>query len=133
LENTRLCPLKYIIVWGEGGTPMFFYDWNPNIFVTKAGGEYSYFCYLRPHVKFGTLGQLFKIPLFSAQKSHSARGRGDPNFFFMIGILMLLRSHAKLQNPRTTPSGRISNEPEREKNAIYSGHLRLCLQPKDVR
>ena len=45
-------------------------------------------------------------------------------------------AHAKLQNPTTTPSGRISNEPEeerekerREKNAIYSGHLRLCLQP----
>jgi hypothetical protein len=34
----------------------------------------------------------------------------------------------------TIPSGRISNEPEEErergKNAIYSGHLRLCLQPK---
>ena len=33
-----------------------------------------------------------------------------------------------------TPSGRISNEPEeerrREKNAIYSGHLRLCQQPR---
>jgi hypothetical protein len=38
----------------------------------------------------------------------------------------------------TTPSVRISNEPEgrkkerrkREKNAIYSGHLRLCQQPR---
>ena len=34
-----------------------------------------------------------------------------------------------------TPSGRISNElergeKEREKNAIYSGHLRLCQQPR---
>ena len=41
----------------------------------------------------------------------------------------------------TTPSGRISNEPEERKkerereeeerkNAIYSGHLRLCQQPR---
>ena len=40
----------------------------------------------------------------------------------------------------TTPSGRISNEPEerkkerererKRKNAIYSGHLRLCQQPR---
>jgi hypothetical protein len=37
----------------------------------------------------------------------------------------------------TTPSGRICNEPEEkeerergEKNAIYSGHLRLCQQPR---
>ena len=33
----------------------------------------------------------------------------------------------------TTPSGRLSNEPgerEREKNASYSGHLRLCQQPR---
>ena len=34
-----------------------------------------------------------------------------------------------------TLSGRISNEPEerereREKKAIYSGHLRLCQQPR---
>ena len=38
----------------------------------------------------------------------------------------------------TTPSGRISNEPEEErkkekrKNAIYSGHLRLCQQPREA-
>jgi hypothetical protein len=46
--------------------------------------------------------------------------------------------YAKFQNPTTTPSVRISNEPEerrkkeeeREKNAIYSGHLRLCQQPR---
>jgi hypothetical protein len=47
-----------------------------------------------------------------------------------------LGAHAKLQNPMTTLSGRISNEPERErggggeKNAIYSGHLHLCQQPR---
>jgi hypothetical protein len=33
-------------------------------------------------LSFGTLGQLFKIPPFSAQKSHSAGGRGgSPNYF----------------------------------------------------
>ena len=34
----------------------------------------------------------------------------------------------------TTPSGRLSNEPgekeRKRKNAIYSGHLRLCQQPR---
>ena len=34
---------------------------------------------LRSHIlSFGTLGQLFEIPPFSAQKLHSARGRGVP-------------------------------------------------------
>ena len=34
---------------------------------------------LRSHIlSFGTLGQLFKIPPFSAHKSHSAGGRGVP-------------------------------------------------------
>jgi hypothetical protein len=65
---------------------------------------------LRSHIRsFGTIGQLFKIAPFSAQKSHSAGGRGVP--------------------------GRISNEPGRKKErkrtiAIYSGHLRLCQQPR---
>ena len=43
----------------------------------------------------------------------------------------------KFEFLRKPPSGRISNEPEeerkkreREKNAIYSGHLRLCQQPR---
>jgi hypothetical protein len=49
--------------------------------------------------------------------------------------LCYLGAHGKLQNPTTTPSVRISNEPggekeEREKNALYSGHLRLCQQPR---
>ena len=40
-----------------------------------------------------------------------------------------------MKNPTTIPSVRISNELEREKerrekNSIYSGHLRFCLQPK---
>ena len=39
---------------------------------------------LRSHIRsFGTIGQLFKIPPFSAQKSHSAGGRGgSPDIFF---------------------------------------------------
>ena len=38
---------------------------------------------IRSHIlSFGTLGQLFKIPPFSAQKSHSAGGRGVPEIFF---------------------------------------------------
>jgi hypothetical protein len=40
---------------------------------------------LRRHIWiFGTLGQLFKIPPFSAQKSHSAGGRGGPRIFFWL-------------------------------------------------
>jgi hypothetical protein len=31
---------------------------------------------------FGTLGQLLKIPPFSAKKCHSAGGRVGPDFFF---------------------------------------------------
>jgi hypothetical protein len=74
---------------------------------------------LQSHIfSFGTLGQLFKIPPSSAQKLHSAGGRGGPRNFFGVGILILcyLGAHAKLQNPTTTPSVRISNEPgERER------------------
>jgi hypothetical protein len=36
----------------------------------------------------GTIGQLFKIPPFSAQKPHSAGGRGGPPIFFLVGILI---------------------------------------------
>jgi hypothetical protein len=78
------------------------------------------FKHLRSNLlSFGTLGQLFRIPPFSAQKSLSAGGRGG------------LGAHAKFQNPTTTPSERISNAPEErgEKNALYSGHIRLCQQP----
>jgi hypothetical protein len=65
---------------------------------------------LRSHIlSFGTPGQLFKIPPFSAQKSHSAGGKGDPRIFCYLG------AHAKLQNPTTTPAGRISNVPEEER------------------
>jgi hypothetical protein len=46
----------------------------------------------------------------------------NPNIFGYLG------AHAKFKNPKTTPSERISNEPEEErerrrrgKNAIYSG------------
>jgi hypothetical protein len=74
---------------------------------------------LQSHIRsFGTIGQLFKIPPFSAQKSHSKGGRGGPQNFVLVGIIifLLLKAHAKFQNPTTIPSGRISNEPgERER------------------
>jgi hypothetical protein len=46
---------------------------------------------VRSHIRsFGNLGQLFKIPLLSAQICHSAGGRGVPRFFFCIQILIFL-------------------------------------------
>ena len=33
-ENTPLCPPKYSIVRGVGGSQRFFLDWNPNIFLS---------------------------------------------------------------------------------------------------
>ena len=61
---------------------------------------------LRSHIRsFGTLGQLFKIPPFSAQKSHSAGGRGGPRIIFLVGILifLLLRSPCKISKPYDNP------------------------------
>ena len=65
---------------------------------------------------------------------------GVPEFFFWLesSYFCYLGAHAKFWNPTTTPSVRISNEPEeeergkkeREENSIYSGHLRLCQQPR---
>jgi hypothetical protein len=54
---------------------------------------------------FGTLGQLFKIPPFSAQKLHSAWGRGGLPNFFLVGILifLLLRSPCKISKPYDNP------------------------------
>ena len=72
-------------------------------------------------------------------RPQGARGGGRGQIFFYPNFYyFFLGAHAKFQNPTTTPSGRISNEPEeerkrerrREKNAIYSGHLRLCQQPR---
>ena len=61
---------------------------------------------LRSHIlSFGTLGQIFKIPPFSAQKSHSAGGRGGPRIFFLVGILIFLifRSPCKISKPYDNP------------------------------
>jgi hypothetical protein len=61
---------------------------------------------LRSHIlSFGTIGQLFKIPPFSAQKSHSAGGRGDPRFVLGVGILifLLLRSPCQISKPYDNP------------------------------
>ena len=56
----------------------------------------------------------------------------------ILFVFILVRSPCKILIPTTTPSGRISNEPEEErkkerrkrKNALYSGQLRFCLQPR---
>ena len=46
---------------------------------------------------FGTLGQHFKIPPYSAQKLNSARGRGSRTIFYSgILIFLLLRSPCKI-------------------------------------
>ena len=61
---------------------------------------------LRSHIRsFGTLRQLFKKPTFSAQKSHSAGGRGGPPIIFLVGILifLLLRSSCKISKPYDKP------------------------------
>ena len=68
---------------------------------------------VKSHIpSFGTLGQLFKICPFSGQKSHSAGGRGDPRFIFLVGILIFfyLGAHAKFQIPKTIPSVRKGSE-----------------------
>ena len=44
-----------------------------------------------------------------------ARGWGSEFFFCQNFYLYYLGAHAKFQNPTTTPSGRISNEPEEER------------------
>jgi hypothetical protein len=68
-------------------------------------------------VKFWNPWATFKIPPFSAQKSHSAGGRGGPQIFFWLesSYFCYLGAHAKLENPKTIPSGRISNEPVEKK------------------
>jgi hypothetical protein len=68
------------------------------------------------------IGQVFKIPPFSAQKSHSEGGRGSFLKYFLGGILLylLLRSACKIPEPynkpfweklgETNPSGRKINK-----------------------
>ena len=60
---------------------------------------------------FGSLGQLLKLPPFSAKKCHSAGGKGGPRIFFLIGILifMLLRSPCKNLKPYDNPFWDFSN------------------------
>ena len=43
-----------------------------------------------------------------------------------------LKSHAKSQNPRTTPSGTKVTRGERRKKDIYSGHLVLPATTKGI-
>jgi hypothetical protein len=74
--------------------------------------------------------------LKSPQGGQGARRWGPINFFCQKFYLYYLGAHAKKIIPMTTPSGRLSIELERKKrerkrkNAIYSGHLRLCQQPR---
>ena len=59
---------------------------------------------LRSHTRsFGILGQLLKIPPFSA---HSPGGRGGPQMFFWLESFFFceLGALAKFWNPTTTPS-----------------------------
>jgi hypothetical protein len=86
---------------------------------------------LRSHLlSFGTLGQLFKIPPFSSQKSH--------RIIVLVGILilLLLRSPCKIAKTlQQTLLWELAMSPEEERkrtNAIYSGHLCLCQQPRAV-
>jgi hypothetical protein len=57
------------------------------------------------------LGQLFKIPPFSAPKPHSEGEGGVSQSIFLVeyGDFCYLGVHAKFQNPTTNLSGRISN------------------------
>jgi hypothetical protein len=55
----------------------------------------------RSHIRFGTIGQLLKIPTLSAQKCHSAGGRRGPWILYGVGILVFLwvRSPCKISEP----------------------------------
>ena len=74
--------------------PFPFLVWNPHIFVTQV---------LMP--SFRTLEQLFKIPPFSTQTLHSVGGKGGPQIYFLIGIMIILlpRSPCKISEPFYNP------------------------------
>ena len=50
---------------------------------------------------FGILGQLLKIPLLSAQKCHSAGGRGGPRFVVVDWNPNIFVTYANFRNPLT--------------------------------
>jgi hypothetical protein len=68
---------------------------------------------IRRHMQsFGTLSHLLKIPPLSAQKAHSAGGRGGPRNIFLGGILifLFLWTPCKISRPWEK-----SKEPRRER------------------
>ena len=67
---------------------------------------------------FGTLQQFLNLPPLSPQICDSAGGRGVPNLFFLIGILifMLLRSPCTNLKPYDNPFWDFSNSGEKSKN-----------------
>ena len=71
---------------------------------------------------FETLGHLLKLPPFSAQKCHSAGGRGGPRIMFLIGILifLLLRSPRKISEPYDNPFWDFSNSGKKKKKIKIS-------------
>ena len=80
---------------------------------------------------FGRLGQLFKIPPFSALKLHSAGVIGPRNISLIEILIFLLL--AKFRNPMITPSGRkVTGEEGREKNTVNNGHLVSCSTLKPL-
>jgi hypothetical protein len=66
---------------------------------TEGNSKSTIFIYPTP------LGQLFKIPPFSAKKSHSEGGRGGSpdNFFSGILLFLLLRIACKIPNTYDKP------------------------------
>jgi hypothetical protein len=64
--------------------------------------------------KFGNLRTTFQITPLSAQICHST---GVPKFLLWLesSYVCYLGAHAKIQNPTTIPSGRMSNEQERKR------------------
>jgi hypothetical protein len=60
---------------------------------------------LKSYLKFGNPWTTFQNIPISAQKSQSAGGRGGPQIFFLIGILifLLLRSPCKITKPYDNP------------------------------
>ena len=68
-----LCPPKY--------AEIFRYTWLQSHLQTSPPTP------LKSYLKFGTLGQLLKIPPFS---NHSAGERGGPNIFWGVGMLLFL-------------------------------------------
>ena len=74
----------------------------------------------RNHIRsFGALGQLFKIPPLSAQKCHSAGGRGVPEFFVCV------RSPSKTSEPYNNPLWDFSYDVKKEERSLITKNCGL--------